>query len=159
MVSHFPIAYGWVPSAPLQLGSAVTINCGVFLFVSFFWSRLFSLQMFFRHIARDWNSNANNRYVQACVIWYFIMFIKEQKAFMHLLKIKGTHVFKIVNLWSERKIPFKNRLLFYRLGSHGVPDSSFIVLIWLIVHKWRYLVADEHTAFQYYFWSWEHVSK
>lgn len=156
------MAYGWVPSAPLQLGSAVTINCGVFLFVSFFWTRLLSLQMFFRHIARDWNSNANNRYVQACV-WFgtasFLSKDKQQKAFMHLLKIKGTLMFKIVNLWCERKIPFKDRLLFYRLRSHAVPDSCFIVPIGLIIHEWRYLVAEKHTVFQYYFWLWEHVSK
>jgi len=78
---------------------------------------------------------------------------------MHLLKIKGSFLFKIVKLWSERKILFRNHLLLYRLGSHAVPDSCFIVPICLIKHQWRYLVAEKHTAFQYYFRLWEYVSK
>jgi len=54
---------------------------------------------------------------------------------MHLLKIKGSFLFKIVKLWSERKILFRNHLLLYRLGSHAVPDSCFIVPICLIKHQ------------------------
>lgn len=73
-----------------------------FLFVSFFWTQISSLQMFFRHIAKHWNNNVNNRYVHAWEWFGTSLFLsKDKRAERNLSciyqKNKGALMFRIDN--------------------------------------------------------------